>query len=37
MKEEFLNLLRGINREGMDNLIEFIEKTSSTNATNGSI
>ena len=27
MKEEFLNLLRGINREGMDNLIEFIEKT----------
>ena len=27
MKEEFLNLLKSTNREGMDNLIEFIEKT----------
>ena len=27
MKEEFLNLLRSTNREGMDKLIEFIEKT----------
>ena len=25
MKEEFINLLRGINREGMDKLIEFLE------------
>ena len=27
MKEEFLNLLKTINREGMDELIKFIEKT----------
>lgn len=27
MVEEFRNLLRSINREGMDNLINFIEKT----------
>lgn len=27
MKEEFLKLLRSTNREGMDKLIEFIEKT----------
>lgn len=27
MKEEFLNLLRDTNREGMDKLIEFLEKT----------
>ena len=27
MKEEFLNLLRQVKREGMDNLISFIEKT----------
>ena len=27
MKEEFLNLLKSTNREGMDKLIEFIEKT----------
>lgn len=27
MKEEFLGLLRSINREGMDKLIEFIEKS----------
>ena len=27
MKEEFLNLLKNTNREGMDKLIEFIEKT----------
>lgn len=27
MKEEFLNLLKSINREGMDKLIEFIEKS----------
>ena len=27
MKEEFLNLLKSINREGMDELIKFIEKT----------
>lgn len=27
MKEEFLRLLRSTNREGMDKLIEFIEKT----------
>ena len=27
MKEEFLNLLKSVNREGMDNLITFIEKT----------
>ena len=25
MKEEFINLLKGINREGMDKLIEFLE------------
>ncbi|MBR3132762.1 MAG: HD domain-containing protein [Clostridia bacterium] len=27
MKEEFLNLLRSVNREGMDDLISFIEKS----------
>ena len=27
MKEEFLNLLRSINREGMEDLIKFIENT----------
>ncbi len=27
MKEEFLNLLKNTNREGMDKLLEFIEKT----------
>ena len=27
MKEEFLGLLKSINREGMDKLIEFIEKS----------
>ena len=27
MIEEFKTLLNGINREGMDNLINFIEKT----------
>ena len=27
MREEFLKLLRSTNREGMDKLIEFIEKT----------
>lgn len=27
MKEEFLGLLKSVNREGMDKLIEFIEKT----------
>ena len=27
MKEEFLNLLKSTNREGMDKLIDFIEKT----------
>lgn len=27
MKEEFLNLLKSTNREGMEKLIEFIEKT----------
>ena len=27
MKEEFLGLLKNINREGMDKLIEFIEKS----------
>lgn len=27
MKEEFLNLLKDTNREGMDKLIEFLEKT----------
>ena len=27
MREEFLNLLKSTNRQGIDNLIEFIEKT----------
>ena len=27
MKEEFLELLRKVNREGINELIEFIEKT----------
>ena len=27
MKEEFLNLLRQVKREGIDDLIQFIEKT----------
>lgn len=27
MKEEFLMLLRSVNREGMDELINFIEKS----------
>ncbi len=27
MKDRFINLLRSINREGMDKLIEFLEKT----------
>lgn len=27
MKEEFLNLLRSIQREGMEDLIKFIEST----------
>ena len=27
MKEEFINLLKGINRAGMENLLDFIEKT----------
>ena len=27
MKEEFLNLLKSVDREGMDNLINFIEKS----------
>ena len=27
MKEEFLNLLRKVNREGMENLIDFLEKS----------
>ena len=27
MKEEFLGLLKSVDREGMDKLIEFIEKT----------
>ena len=27
MKEEFLNLLKSVNREGMDDLINFIEKS----------
>ena len=27
MKEEFLNLLRSIKREGMEDLIKFIENT----------
>ena len=27
MKEQFLELLRQVKREGMDQLIEFIEKT----------
>ena len=27
MKEEFLELLKSTNREGIDKLIEFIEKT----------
>ena len=27
MKEKFLELLKSINREGMDQLIEFIEKS----------
>ena len=27
MKEQFIEILRSINREGMENLIEFLEKT----------
>ena len=27
MKEEFINLLKQTNREGMDKLIEFLERT----------
>ena len=27
MKEEFLSLLKSVNREGIDNLIDFLEKT----------
>ena len=27
MKEEYINLLNGINREGMDKLIEFLENS----------
>ena len=27
MKQKFLELLKSVNREGMDKLIEFIEKT----------
>lgn len=27
MKEECINLLKGINREGMDKLIEFLENS----------
>ena len=27
MKEEFLKLLKSVNREGMDKLIQFIEKS----------
>ena len=27
MKEEFLNLLRSVNRDGIENLITFLEKT----------
>ena len=27
MKEQFLNLLKQVNREGMEDLIDFIEKT----------
>ena len=29
MKEEFLKLMRSVNREGMDQLIQFIEESNS--------